>query len=377
MGKIKILFLLDRLHRGGAEKVMQTLVNHMDQSKFDITVHTLVPPSPGESLAPGIRMRVINTCKSGLGRRLFSLWIRLCAELRILYPLYIKDDYDVEVAYLEYGPTKLLAGSTNKHALKLAWVHCDLEKQTEECRTQRKLARQYSKYDTVVCVSQSIQSGFVRMFGSCPPSVVLHNVNDEEDIRQKAQMEKPERGKKPVFTTVGRLYSVKGNDRLIEVAKMLRDAGYDFEIRIVGEGPERSNLERMIQEYGLNDKVFLRGFCNNPYPHLEITDVVVCPSRSEGFSTVVTESLILGKPVVTTPCSGMRELLGDSEYGLITEDSVEGLYLGMKKLLDDPALRAHYARAAEKRGRQFEKKTILAQTEAFFCSELEKKRSKA
>jgi glycosyltransferase involved in cell wall biosynthesis len=80
----------------------------------------------------------------------------------------------------------------------------------------------------------------------------------------------------------------------------------------------------------------------------------------------VTESLILGKSVVTTPCSGMDELLGDNEFGLITEDSVEGIYQGMKRMLENPELRAHYAQKAAIRGRDFSKEELVKQTEQFF-----------
>lgn len=65
------------------------------------------------------------------------------------------------------------------------------------------------------------------------------------------------------------------------------------------------------------------------------SDLYVCPSYVEGFSTVVSEAVILGLPVVTTECSGMKEILGESEYGLITENTEEALYEGMKKILSD------------------------------------------
>lgn len=80
----------------------------------------------------------------------------------------------------------------------------------------------------------------------------------------------------------------------------------------------------------------------------------------------MTEALILGKPVVTTPCSGMDELLGDSEFGLITEDSVEGIYQGLKRMLEDAELREHYAQKAAIRGRDFSKEKLVKQTEQFF-----------
>ena len=78
------------------------------------------------------------------------------------------------------------------------------------------------------------------------------------------------------------------------------------------------------------------------------------------------------EPVVTTPCSGMEELLGDSEYGIITEDSAEGIYEGLKKMLEDPALRDHYAEAAAVRGKVFSKEKLVGETEAFFRDLLKK-----
>lgn len=376
-GRIRILFFIDTLSGGGAEKVLCNLVNNMDQSRFRITVHTLQEVDPKSYLTPGIRYRAINRCKTPWGKKLFSYWLRLCAELNWLYPLYIRDDYDMEVAYLECAPTKFLAGSTNQKALKLAWVHCDLAKRGASDAQKKKWVRQYDAYDKVVCVSGTAKESFVREIKTRTEAAVLYNVNDEEEIRAKAKAFAVERADVPTITTVGRLSYEKGCDRLLEACLLLKRNGYAFYLQLIGEGPERKKLEQTVRDYGLEQQVTLLGFQSNPYPYMAASDYIVVPSRYEGLSTVVTESLILGKPVVTTPCSGMRELLGDSEYGLITEDSVEGLYLGMKKLLDDPQLRARYARAAEKRGRQFEKKTILAQTEAFFCAELEKKRSKA
>lgn len=374
---IKILFFIDTLSAGGAEKVLQTLVNNMDRQKFDITVHTLEAADPRGVLADGVRYRAINRCKTPWGKKLFSYWLRLCAELNWLYPLYIRDDYDMEVAYLECAPTKFLAGSTNMKAKKIAWVHCDLEKKEGMVAQCGKLKQQYNAYDKIVCVSENVKESFVRMFGREEDTLVLYNVNDEADIHEKATEYPVPKAEGCNFVALGRLTWQKGFDRLLDVCGMLVKAGYIFRLQILGEGPERDSLEAQIRCLGLEKQVQLLGFQNNPYPYLRAADVFVCSSRYEGLSTAVIESLILGKPIVTTHCTGMAELLGESQYGLITEDTVAGLYNGMKKLLDDPQLRDRYARAAEKRGRQFEKKTILAQTEAFFCSELEKKRSKA
>lgn len=97
---------------------------------------------------------------------------------------------------------------------------------------------------------------------------------------------------------------------------------------------EREKLEKLIMDNHLSDVVFLYGYKENPYPYIKSSDVFICSSYAEGFSTVVTEALILGVPTVTTDCAGMRELLGDSHYGLIVKNSEEGLLEGITQMID-------------------------------------------
>ena len=363
---VKILFFMDNITAGGAEKVLRTLVNNMDQSKFDITVQTLEDVDPTQYLAPGIRYKAINRCKTPLGRKLFHYWVRLCAELKWLYPLYIKDDYDIEAAYLECGPTKIIAGSTNKKAKKLAWVHCDLKKREELARQADTLKQYYQAYDRVICVSETVKESYLSLFGDKPGAEVIYNVNDGADILRKADEFSVEKPTVPTFLSVGRLSYEKGNDRLIGACKLLKDKGHAFHLWLVGDGPERDALMKQVTDSGLEDRVSFWGYQSNPYPYMCAADVIVTPSRYEGFSTVVTEAMILGKPVVTTPCSGMDELLGDNEFGLITEDSVDGIYQGMKKILENAQLREHYAQKAAIRGRDFSKDKLVRKTEQFF-----------
>lgn len=372
---IKILFFIDELNGGGAEKVLRTLVNHLDRNEFSITVQTLNQADPTGLLAPYVRYKAINRCRTKMGKKLFHCWVRLCAQLKWLYPLYIKDDHDIEVAYLECGPTKIIAGSTNEKALKLAWVHCDLLKKEGLAAQPEKLKKQYRDYDRVVCVSERVKDSFVRLLGEKPEAVVLYNVNDEEEIRKKADAVPVAPVEGPRLVSLGRLADQKGYDRLIQACAMLKEEGKNFCLQILGEGEKRQELESAIAAYHLEQQIQLLGFQENPYPYLQAADVVVCSSRYEGFSTVVTEALILGRCVVTTACAGMDELLGDSEFGLITENSTQGIYEGLKKVLDDPALRQSYEEKARSRGETFSKAKAVAATEEFFRCALEQKRS--
>lgn len=366
---IKILFFIDSISGGGAEKVLRNLVNNMDQNKFEITVQTINDSVKADTLLKnGIRYKTINRFKNRVINKLYQYWIRLCAELKILYPLYIKDDYDIEVAYLECGPTKIIASSTNKKAVKIAWVHCDLEKKEGFADSIEKSRKYYEKYNKVVCVSENVKQSFERLLGPGMETTVLYNVNDENEIIEMAQAQIDIKRKKdvPLLEVIGRLSQEKGVDRLIRVCNRLKKERYSFELLILGEGEEREKLERIIEENDLSECVKLLGFISNPYPYMRMADILVCPSRYEGLSTVVTEGLILGKAIVTTQCSGMKELLGESEYGIVTENNEQGLYYGVKKLLDDPKAICSISKQAKQRGKILRKETTLEVTEEFF-----------
>lgn len=375
---IKILFFIDSISGGGAEKVLRNLVNNMDQSKFEITVQTINDPvNAAELLKAGIRYKTINRFKNRFLNRIYQYWIRLCAELKILYPLYIKDDYDIEVAYLECGPTKIIASSTNKKAAKIAWVHCDLEKKEGFADSVEKSRKYYQKFDRIVCVSQNVMQSFEKFFGMQTKAVVLYNVNDEKEILEKAEecIKIKRDDKKILMETIGRLSREKGVDRAVSVCNYLKTQGYNFELWILGEGKERQNLERIIKENNLSEYVKLMGFVSNPYPYIKMADIIVCPSRYEGLSTVITEGLVLGKAIVTTDCSGMRELLGKSEYGIITDNSEEGLYNGIKQLMDNPVAIENISEKAKQRGNVLSKAKTVAFIEGFFEKIIQKNMS--
>ncbi len=364
---IKILFLIEALTGGGAEKVLRDLVNHMDQTKFDITVQTVWPSDAEKYLVPGIRYKSMYPDRNEYHR----LRYRAEAECGLAYRLHIKDDYDIECAYLEMGPTKVLSASCNSKAKKLAWVHCDLSKAVGDPKAFAvKTAPWYAKYNQVVCVAQSVKEQFDRLFQNRFDSTVLYNVIDDGTIREKSLQQLPAGAEKRRCTvlSVGRFSPPKNYMRLLKSHKRLLHEGLMHDLWILGDGPERPMLERFVAENNLQDSVWMPGFYENPYPFMREADLLACSSIFEGFSTFMTEGVILAKPIVTTDVSGMRELLGDSEYGLIVENDDEAFYRGIKHMLTDPELRADYARRTVTRGRDFSTERLTRETEAFLMN---------
>lgn len=367
---IKILFFIETLSGGGAEKVLIDLVNHMDQSLFDITVQTLWPAEAAEKLNKGIRYRHVYSSNSRPNR----YRMRLESSLGLIYRLSIKDNYDIECAYLEMGSTKILASSTNKKAKKIAWVHCDLMKAVSNPQDfAKKNASRYAKFDRIVCVSNGIKQSFDKLFGNRFHSVVLNNVIDDEVILKRAREDAPDfqRTGVPVVMAVGRLSVPKNYYRLLKAHEQILNDGINHQLWIIGEGPERSGLERYITEHALQNTVHMPGFRENPYAYMSRADVIVCSSSYEGYSTAITEAVILGKPIVTTDCYGMREILGDSEFGMITENTDAGFYSGLKAMLDNAELRNTFSNHAAERRIVFSAQKLTHGTEQFISELVE------
>ena len=131
---------------------------------------------------------------------------------------------------------------------------------------------------------------------------------------------------------------------------------------VLGIGPLQQEMEKYIHQNDLHDSVTFLGYRTNPYKYVGKCDLFVCASFAEGFSTAATEALIVGTPVCTVEVSGMKEMLGgNNEWGLVTENSEEALYQGIKKLLDNPELLSYYKEKAVERGKTFStEKTVRA-----------------
>lgn len=364
---IKILFFIETLAGGGAEKVLQNLVNNMDAEKFDITVQTVWKENPEGLLNKNIKYKYIYPKYSKINNYKY----RFSVLLKTIYPLHIKDDYDIEVAYLECGATKVISTSTNKKAKKAAWVHCDLSKKIENINEfKKKSVNWYKKFDKVVCVSKDVEKSFKSIYGNEFETEVIYNVIDDYSIKKKADEDVSNFSfdeKIPTIVSVGRLSKEKRFDRLIEAHKALLDEGFLNKLLIIGMGDERESLEQIIKASGVQKTVTLLGFKSNPYPYIKKADLLACSSDYEGFSSFVAEGLILGKAIITTNCTGMEELLGSSQYGIITDGNAKALSEGIKKLLSNNSLKEAYERNALERGKVFSIEASVKETEDFFA----------
>ena len=370
MIKRKVLFLIESLVGGGAEKILTTLVQHIDGKKFDVTVCAI---SGGGKYEGVVRENVkyYAILKEPVDKnRLNILWYKIkhhlvyrWLPLSWVYRWFVPQGNDVEVAYVEGFTTKLLSHSISKKARKYAWVHCNMQMDHWTTLVYASLDEEvnaYNKYDKVCCVSNTALKGFEKtIMGVRVERDTMYNPINSKEIRNMASEGTRVEHVRPLLVTVGRLEHQKGYDRLVRIAKHLVDDGLKFELWILGVGSQEADLKQYIQENHLEECVKLLGFHTNPYKYIVQGDLFVCSSRSEGYSTAVTEALILGIPVITTDCSGMAELLKDGECGIITENDEGAFYEGVKRLLKDAALLEHYREKAVERGNDFTIESLM------------------
>ena len=361
---ISVLFLIPTLDRGGAENVLVDLVNHMDQSKFQITVQTLFDEnSQKDRLREGIEYKTFLYHQFHGNSRLMA---RIPA--RLLYKLIVGKRYDVVVSYLEGPTTHIISGCPYRDSKKVAWVHVEMKTGKQLSVGFRSLTmakRAYREFDRVIFVAKTVQDSFQKVLGDKFSNFqVLYNTVDSNAIVEKAK-QKPEG---VVFSenefnivSTGRIIPAKGYDRLARIQKKLIASGYKTHVYILGTGKEQEKIEEYAAENGITDTFTFLGFQENPFPFVAGADLFVCSSRREGFSTAVTEALILGVPVISTECSGARELLGqNNEYGIVTGNNTKELYKGIKKLLDNLELLSKYKEKAGIRGDSFAAEATVA-----------------
>lgn len=357
----KLLFLNHTLGVGGAEKVLVNLVNGLDKSKYDVTLMTVIDTGIfKKDLDPDVKYKTIiklpfqinKSAESGslqasssplktLLKKMYQFFWRH-APCQWIYKKYVKDDYDYEIAFLEGICAKILAASTEKKAKKYVWLHIDLINENKsdaffkEIEDQRKC---YNSFDKIVCVSDVVRNQAIKKLNLDEAKYIkLYNAIHSDEIKEKAALKEI---KHPVFTfaTVGRLATQKGYDRMINVSKRLKEEGYQFRVQIIGEGPEEMALKKMVEETNLQDTIEFLGFQSNPYPYIKASDVFICPSRAEGFSTVASEAVVLHKACLVTNCSGMGELFGENgEYGYVVSNDEKGIYEGMKNIINNDDL---------------------------------------
>ncbi|MBO2544800.1 glycosyltransferase [Salegentibacter sp. BDJ18] len=254
----------------------------------------------------------------------------------------VKNSYEADIAISFRGLDMIIPYFVSKKiraSKKLIWFHGDIK---HHISPNHKFAHQlYSEFERIYGVSEDVEESIISMFPNLKDKVeVFRNIVPVDRIKKLAAQGESFNDDFSGFRllTVGRLDPLKGQDRIPEIVKMLKDKGYNFKWYLVGDGDLENDIKEQINKLGIEDYLILLGNKMNPYPFIKNCDIYVVPSRTEGASIVMHEVKILEKPIITTSVASANLFVRDEVDGFIVSNNVEGILNGIKKLLDDPML---------------------------------------
>ena len=357
-----ILIVNNNMHIGGVQKALVNLLNAI-HDRYDITLLLFHPagellkeiPADVTVLAVRSAYRFLGMTRYDvahkplwkLQRSLWALTTRILGRTSAISLMAFGQKkltgYDAVISFLHDAGERLFYGGCNDFVLrhtsatrKITVLHCDYS----ICGANTpENALRYRQFDVIAACSE----GCGRQFISCIPELkdkvnTLFNCHDFEGIACAAR-EDPQKfpADSVNIVTVARLGKEKGVLRAVETLGQLTDFE-NYHYYIVGDGIERPQIETRIQELGLEQKVTLLGEKVTPYGYIQAADLLLIPSVSEAAPMVVGEAAALGTPILSTMTSSAKDMIETPGYGWVCENSQEGLWQMLCRILSEPLL---------------------------------------
>lgn len=357
--KKNILFVVDERKMGGVSVLLEDMVNMINFNKYNIDI--LVLHNNGrmlENINKKVRILYGTPYFSGidytLKEALLSFKFKIIFhKVQIIFDMktglikkkIIKErkkildkKYDTEIAFKD-GFTAIFSAYGDS-LRKIHWLHYEYKKTNPNEKYNKLIMDAFNYFDNFVAVSDSVEEAFNAIYHKEYKSIVINNLVDTKKIKEKSKEEcEVILNKEEInVVSVGRLHKQKGFDRVIDAIKMLKDNNLlpdNFKYRLYGDGTEKKILNNKINEYKLNNYVFLMGEVKNPYKYLKNNDLFILSSIYEPFGLVIVEAMTLGIPVLACENHATSELIQNEYNGYITENSTMGIYDGMKYLINN------------------------------------------
>ena len=346
--------LISQIHMevGGIETVLLNLLNSLDKEKYNIDLILYYPKGDFLEKIPDW----INVIPIWNETKHQNFWKNIVLSRnfikRILKNIFLskftvkhfipKKEYDVSISFSGYHVFSNCIAAKANSKKKLIWVHTDFARQYElrdEFKKQfTKIYKQYKYFDKIICVSESVCENF---------KTFKPELKDKLDYCWNIVKERtyPETNENFVlkngfnFITVSRLVKTKGFDRLIDLAKLLKENNIKCNLYIAGDGPLRPWIEEQIITFKLEDIIILLGKVINLPPVFKQCNAYLSPSDLEGLPTTIIESLIMGIPVIATPIAGSIDVykyMAPENSMLLADDmSTESLYKVVLSVIND------------------------------------------
>lgn len=347
-----LLFVIESLHLGGAEKSLVTLLQNINYDEYAVDLLLFNKNGLFEKFVPEqVSIIYYNIPKLNISERIFYkikrnlsnnnshdaqlFWTIINSKIRG-----VSKKYDIAIAYNQGFATYFV----NQYIIaykKVSWLNIDYQKAGYNIKFDYPI---YKNFDVVVAVSPEAKKGLeneLKKINKILNIEIIKDISDKTIIckQSKASVELAFKENEINIVTVCRLAKQKGLHLAIDSCQKLISNGYSIHWYIVGEGSERNNIERIIRQKGLINHITLVGMTDNPYPYMLKCDIYVQTSLFEGLGLTVIEASYLNKPIVCTNFPTVYGIIKDNETGLIAEMNVISIVAKIETLIEDKVLR--------------------------------------
>lgn len=375
----KILFVIDSLNSGGAEKSLVNLLNEIDYSNYQVELQIfskknflldLVPkevnilslPQYFEMCEKTLKQLVLNKSFKGIYYRLkASICMRIRnKEKRHILQIqwnairpYIKKNtktYDVAIAYGQGMPTYYVMEKTKANK-KIAWVNC-LYSNTRYNKKEDQVY--YKQYDAITVVSEESKADYLTVFPGMKDKInVIYDFISPKSVWKLADeaFEWKDGFDGVRVTSILRMEWVKGPDLVVECCKKLKEKNIAFKWYLIGAGGSLLNsIVTEIENYGLQENLILLGPQLNPFKYVKNSDIYVQSSRIEGYCMALAEAKMLDVGIVSTNFLLVKEHIQDGINGSICEMNAEDMFEKVQYMIKNKEFRI---RTIDNRKRMF------------------------
>ncbi|CAD7804100.1 N-acetyl-alpha-D-glucosaminyl L-malate synthase [Chryseobacterium aquaeductus] len=380
--KIKVLFRHRSMEMGGVEKVILSMLNHLDTNKFQMTICLNLNQGELRNEFPKhIRKVYIADGKEDFSKNSVILKLQLAKrKLKLqkaqkkpqIVQKLLNENFDIEIAPT-YAAFSSVLNSLNKNSKKIGWFHSDITFPNLQPLVPE-ILKQIPQFDYFIFGSQQTKDVLIETYPNLmiPENQVILNAIPIEELRDKAAVFKPEFPNKPIFVSVARLNSRKGFHKLMDAhSKLLKD-GFDHHIIVIGDGDEKENLKRQAENLGVNKSFLFLGSLLNPYPYVKNADFFILPSESESWPLIIADALILQKPIISTNVGGIPEMITHGKTGYLINYETTEMYDAMKKFITEPEFVSNIQKNLHNIEKQFDNQKIFDAVENIISKLVEK-----
>ncbi len=342
----KIVFLISSLGGGGAERVVSILANNYAERGFDVDIVMVVGHTIAYSINPNIRIIDYSEPEN---RNFFTKICHLVKKFR-QYLIYNKPD-----KIISFLTEVNMIGLTAALGLKENFY---VSVRNDPCHDGNKYMNRLASwmYSFYNCKRIIFQTEYQK--SQFPEKIREKGIIINNPIILSSKKRKPMHK----IVSVGRFFPQKNQKMLIQAFAEISPQNPDYQLIIYGEGPLRQELESLISNLHLDNKIFLPGFKKNIHELISDAEIFVLPSDYEGLSNALLEAMCMGIPCISTNVSGIDEVIKNNINGiLIPPGNTDKLVQAMERMINSPELRIKLSKKGFETGKKF--------TADFICEE--------